>query len=165
MTTALAIGSFRSFRAGRGGTAVSAASEALDKLYVRVLEHLNVPAIQSAPLRGLLANLQDLYDRCSKQGWDGYDAVPIIEDTYEEARHLIAMLPTSCPPPDITPDPTGHISFEWYKSPRKVLVVSVNGTGVLTYAGLFGSGKIGGAEPYETSLPAAIIDSLARLYS
>ncbi|OGA37728.1 MAG: hypothetical protein A3G24_02805 [Betaproteobacteria bacterium RIFCSPLOWO2_12_FULL_62_13] len=164
MTDALAIGNFRGLRAGRGGTAVSAASQALDKILVGVLEHLNAPATQSEPLRGVLANLDELYERCSQPGWDGYDAMPITEDTYNEARELIALLPALCPPPDATPDPSGHVSFEWYRSPRKVLVVSVNGTKMLTFARLLGARKMSGAEPYDKSLPQSIVDSLARLY-
>jgi len=165
MTTALAIGNFRGLRASRGGTGVSAASEALDKLFVRVLEHLSIPAMQSEPLRGLLANLDEVYARCSQPGWDGYDAMPITEAAYEEALELITLFPTLCPPPDVSPDPSGHVSFEWYRSPRKVLVISVNGTRVLTFARLFGSRKMSGAEPYDRSLPQPIVDSLARLYS
>lgn len=164
MTTALALGSFRGLRAARGGTAVSAASRALDQLYGSVLKHISIPAVQSEPLHDLLASLDELYDRCSQSGWDGYDAVPITEGAYGEARELIALLPTLRPTPDITPEPSGHVSFEWYRGPRKVLVVSVNGTRVLTYAGLFGAGKVSGAEPYDTALPPSIIDSLARLY-
>ena len=165
MTTVLAIGNFRGLRASRGGTGVSAASKALDKLFGRVLEHLSIPAMHSEPLRGLLANLDEVYERCSRPGWDGYDAMPITEATYEEARELITLFPTLCPPPDVSPDPSGHVSFEWYRSPRKVLVVSVNGTRVMTYAILFGDGKLSGAEPYDKSFPKSVVDSLARLYS
>jgi len=127
--------------------------------------HYDVPAVHRQPRRVLLANLDELYERCSQPGWGGYDAMPITENTYNEARELITLLPTLCPPPDVAPDPSGHVSFEWYRSPRKVLVVSVNGTKVMTYAGLFGSAKISGAEPYDKSLPKSIIDSLAQLYS
>jgi len=94
-----------------------------------------------------------------------YDAMPITKDTYNEARELITLLPTLYPLPDMMPDPAGHVSFEWYKNPRQVLVISVNGTKVMTYAGLVGSEKMSGADPYDKSLPKSIVDSLAQLYS
>lgn len=165
MTTVLAMGGFQGLRASRGGTGVSAASEALDRLFVGVLKHLNAPATLSEPLRGLLENLDEVYERCSQPDWDGYDAMPITEATYEEARELITLFPTVCPSPEVTPDPTGHVSFEWYRSPRRVLVVSVNGTGVITFARLFGTGRLSGMEPFDKSLPKPVVDSLARLYS
>lgn len=127
--------------------------------------HHDVPAVHRQSRRVLLANLDELYERCSQPGWDGYDAMPITEDAYEEARELITLLPTICPPPDVTSDPAGHVSFEWYKSPRQVFVISVNGTKVMTYAGFFGSAKISRAEPYHKSLPKSIVDNLAQFYS
>ena len=127
--------------------------------------HYDAPAVHRQLRRALLANLDELYERCSQPGWDGYDAMPITMDTYNEARELITLLPTQCPPPDVMPDPSGHVSFEWYKSLRRVLVVGVIGTKVMTYAGLVGSGKMSGADPYDKSLPKSIVDSLAQLYS
>lgn len=165
MSTALAARNFHSLRYGLASTAVSPASAALEALYEEALAHLCRPAIQCLPLAALLAEIDELYDRCSEPGWDGYGALAISEDTYEEARQFVHLLPSVCPTPSVTPEPSGHITFEWYRSPRRVLVVSLDGTRTLVYAGLYGVRKRSGTEPYEASLPAIIIDSLSRLYA
>jgi hypothetical protein len=45
--------------------------------------------------------------------WDGYDALPINQNTAFNARSALPGLLAAAPVPDITPNPNGTLSFEW----------------------------------------------------
>jgi len=111
-------------------------------------------------------SLDEIFEECSEENWDGYDALPISEDVVLEAKRLIESLPatSSIPMPEIVPEPTGEIGLEWYKSKRSVFVVSVNGKNEAAYAGLFGPNKTHGEEYFGDSIPSVIIDNLKRLF-
>ncbi|MFQ5754324.1 MAG: hypothetical protein ACE5HI_20250 [bacterium] len=110
-------------------------------------------------------SLNDVFEECSQEGWDGYDALPITEDAYYEAERLIKSLPlTSFPMPEITPGPNGEIDLVWYRSKRLVFIASVSGKNEIVYAGLFGLNKANGQEYFGVSLSSAIIANLKRLY-
>lgn len=114
----------------------------------------------------VLQSLKEIFEECSKEGWDGYDAFPITEEAYIEAERLIKILPTPffTPMPEITPEPNGDISLEWAKEKRQIFVVSVSGKNEITYAGLFGVNKTYGTEYFGDSLPSKLIENLCRLY-
>ena len=40
-----------------------------------------------------LRSLAEVYRECSEDGWDGYEALPISQDAYIEAKGLIMSLP------------------------------------------------------------------------
>jgi hypothetical protein len=117
--------------------------------------------------RELLNNLNEVFENYSIPNWDGYDANPITEDAYLEAERLVRALPMNpgFPMPEIIAEPTGDISFEWYKGKRQVFVMSVSGKNEIIYSGLFGVNKIHGIECFSDSLPSIIISTLKRLYS
>lgn len=78
--------------------------------------------------------LNDLYEECKVSNWDGYDAFPIEEKTKLLTEELLKSLPEDIPVPDISADPDGQISLEWYYSPNKLLSFSVDPKGFLHYA-------------------------------
>ena len=39
----------------------------------------------------VLQSLDEVFDECSVEGWDGYDALPITKCTYNEAKRLIKI--------------------------------------------------------------------------
>ncbi|MEC4685094.1 MAG: hypothetical protein VST71_05105 [Nitrospirota bacterium] len=118
------------------------------------------------PLEEALQSLEEVFQECSEEGWDGYDALPISEEAYLEARRLLESLPLTSfiPMPEIIPEPTGEIGLEWSKGPDMVFVISVRGKNEIVYAGLFGKNKTHGIEYFSESLPAVIIENLKRLY-
>ena len=78
---------------------------------------------------------------------------------------MIASFPLFLPLPDVVPEPTGEIAFEWYKDKHHVFVISVSGNNIITYAGLFGKmSKTRGTEYYTDSLPSIIIENIQRLF-
>lgn len=112
-----------------------------------------------------LEELEKVYEECSEANWDGYGAMPISRETYSEARKLLRMMPSSLPRPDISAEPDGEITFEWYKEKYSVFVISVGSDNLITYAGLFGeSNKIHGTEYFADELPEIICHCIRRLF-
>ena len=110
-----------------------------------------------------LIELDRVYDECRTSGWDGYGALPISVDAFESARRLLLALPLGTPAPSIGAEPDGHITLEWYKSPRQTLSVSVSPDGQLHFAALMGASKQYGTEPFYGNMPQAILDLIYRL--
>lgn len=113
-----------------------------------------------------LQSLNEIVEECSEPGWDGYDALPIREEAYLEARRLIRSLPTTSfiPMPEITPEPNGEIALEWSKGTRQIFIASMRGNNEITYAGLFGVNKTHGIEYFGDALPSVLLENLKRLY-
>ena len=112
-----------------------------------------------------LKTLNEVYQKCSVENWDGYDAVPISPNAYSEATEVLKMLPSTLPMPEISPEPAGEIALEWYKSKDWIFVISLRGKRTITYAGLFGEkNKTYGTECFEVSLPNIILRSIHRLF-
>jgi len=110
-------------------------------------------------------SLDEVFDECSEEGWDGYDALPITDYSYIEAKRLIESLPlTSFPIPEVVPESSGEIGLEWYRRKRLIFTVSVSGRNEIVYAGLFGTNRAHGTEYFGDLLPSVILENLKRLY-
>ena len=113
----------------------------------------------------VIQSLNEVFDECSEEGWDGYDALPITKNAYIEAKRLIESLPlTSFPIPEVVPESSGEIGLEWYRKKRLVFTVSVSGSNEIIYAGLFGTNRAHGTEYFGDLLPSVILENLKRLY-
>lgn len=114
--------------------------------------------------RPLHQELFRIYRDCLEENWDGYDAAPIPPGAFKEAKKIISLLPLDLPLPEIEPESTGEITFEWYKNQRNLFVIGVGGKETITYAGLFGQhAKARGAEYFKDELPSVIIQNIKRL--
>ena len=82
--------------------------------------------------------LIEIYRDCHKADWNGREAAAIPYAAIVEAEQLIAQIPERYPMPDIFPESTGEVGFEWYIDPYRVLLLSVAGDGYIYYAGLYG---------------------------
>jgi hypothetical protein len=107
---------------------------------------------------------QKLQKLCYEGNWDGYGALPVSQATYDEAVRFLNALPSWLPTPEIVPEPSGDIGFEWNFGKNRVLAASVNGTNRITYAGLLGTGnKAHGTEVFDGSIPQALVDHISRI--
>lgn len=102
--------------------------------------------------------LYDIFDQCSSEGWDGYQAVPVARDTFDYASFILACLSPNIPFPEIGADPDGHLNFEWYKDPRHLVSVSISPEGKLYYAALIGEKKVHGTEHFSGEISKRIRD-------
>jgi hypothetical protein len=143
-------------------TGVSEAAEKLNSMINRVLQDCSRSV--TIDKDSLFQELDEVFEECSVDNWDGYDAKPINVKSQIEAIRFARNLPTTIPTPEIAADPDGEISFEWYEGPRRVLTVSIGSHNKATYAGLFGLNKVNGEESFYDEIPKAILDNLNRLF-
>lgn len=101
--------------------------------------------------------LCDVVEQCREPNWDGYSALPVRDETYRAAYRFLESLPLGTPVPTIGAEPDGHITFEWYTSPKRLLSVSVSPEGELHYAALTGFGKTYGTELFLGEPPRILL--------
>ncbi len=113
----------------------------------------------------LLEELAEAWAECQEPNWDGYDALPVSRAALRNMYTFLEALPFGFPRPTIGADPQGHLSVEWYRSPRRVLSVSVTSDELLHYAALLGSSKTSGTETFFGEVPESILSLVRRVYS
>ena len=113
----------------------------------------------------VLSELKKIYWEYSEKNWDGYGALPISQEAYHEAVRFLEVLPLSwLPIPNVGPEPEGDIGFEWTFGKNRIFIVSINGTNIITYTGLLGTGnKTHGTEVFDGSIPQTIVNNISRV--
>lgn len=117
---------------------------------------------------GMMDGFDELYmtaKQCSVENWDGYGAAPVSYKTFLQAKDLLEALPLGTIAPTVGAEPDGHITMEWYKSPRHTLSVSISSEGELHYAALLGHKKRYGTEPFWGEVPDVIMDIIRQVES
>lgn len=112
----------------------------------------------------IVQELNNIYEDCSQPNWDSYGATPIDIETYRESLRFIEYLPKDIPCPELTPEPDGEVSFEWFISNQKLFSVSIGRNGELSYAGIYGIIKAHGAEFLGDELPKTIFENIKRVF-
>jgi len=142
-------------------------SETYDRLAKKVLETID-DATRPVSLgwrRHLSDQAKTLGHECSRQGWDGYEANPILPEAVSRALLLIELLPEGTEIPELVPDPVGEISFEWSDRHDRILSVTPR-KGVLVYAAILGHDHTQyGKAPVRDSWPAEIQSILTRYFN
>lgn len=109
--------------------------------------------------------LQEIYAESSSSNWDGYGAEAVTAGAVDEVFALLNSLPRSLPRPELTPEPDGSMALEWENGPNRLISLSVNGKGVIVYAGLIGKGsKAHGMEVFNDSLPENLVAYINRIF-
>lgn len=151
-------------------TSISARSDTGLSSDARKLDDLTRDALDVTPSQSMgerqrtsLEALQAALEESSSTEWRNQGGQPVAASTLRYALELLRALPTGIALPDILPHPDGELAFEWFRSPRSVLTVSISPSGRLSYAGLFGENKSHGAEYFAEELPEAIALNLRRL--
>lgn len=111
----------------------------------------------------VFTELAEVASGCSLPGWDGYGAQPVNPETLAQATEFLKALPLSTPPPSVSADPDGQITFEWYKSPRRIISVSISSEGDLHFASLEGSKSFFGTVPFYGQAPTEIVEIVHRV--
>jgi hypothetical protein len=111
----------------------------------------------------MFEELLKIFEECREPNWDGYRAQAVREETYHLAHQFLAALPLGTPVPSVDTEPDGNLTFEWYRSPRRTLSVSVSPAGDLHYAALIRSAKAYGTEPFFGELTKAIGSLIQRV--
>ncbi|QXD13983.1 hypothetical protein GQ464_010985 [Rhodocaloribacter litoris] len=148
-------------------TSAGVSEEALElqDCFAGVLDSLFRNVTLGEPLEKAQESLEEIFEDCSVENWDGYGAAAVSLDSYLEARRFLGLLPMTFPMPDVTVEPEGVIAFEWYNGPKRVFAVGIGRDGLLTYAGLFGINKTHGTEYFGDEIPETILNNLRRLFA
>jgi hypothetical protein len=88
---------------------------------------------------GTLQQLYIIYKECSSAGWDGEQAIPISLEVLKNALKFLFSFPSGIEAPVICAEPDGAITLEWYRSPNKVISISINPDGLVYWAALIGA--------------------------
>lgn len=115
---------------------------------------------------GVMGDFDELYKmvkQCSVENWDGYGATPVTLETFRQAINALETLPLGTIAPTVGAEPDGHITLEWYKTPRRTLSVSISPEGELHYAALLGQKKRCGTEPFCGEVPDVIMDIIRQV--
>jgi hypothetical protein len=113
--------------------------------------------------KGVFNELFNVAEECKTPNWDGQGAASVMEETYRLAFRFLEAFPLGVPAPSVGAEPDGHLTLEWYRSPRRTLSVSVDPEGDLHYAALLGPSKTYGTEPFFGDVPKAIMDLVSRV--
>ncbi|ALC14963.1 hypothetical protein DSOUD_0163 [Desulfuromonas soudanensis] len=108
-------------------------------------------------------DLSLIFEECRTANWDGYQAEPVFEETYQLAGQFLKALPLGASMPAISAEADGHLTMEWYRTPRRTLSVSISPEGQLHYAALLGGSKAYGTEPFFGEVPEAIMSLINRV--
>jgi hypothetical protein len=115
--------------------------------------------------RHTFEELLSVYEECNTPGWDGESAVPIVSATYVHAYRLIEVLPLGIQLPSISAETDGHLTLEWYRSPRRAFSVSISSEGELHWAAFMGARKVAGTEPFLGEPPVEILRRIREVYT
>jgi hypothetical protein len=127
------------------------------------MDHVAASATSRLRLDAIDARLM-LPDDVTHANWDGEGADPVPKAAFEEARIFLRKFPSFTPLPDVNPEPDGHLGLEWYRDNRHQFVVSFNGTGILSYAGLIGQESVYSRRYIEEEIPEEILTNIARVF-
>ena len=91
--------------------------------------------------KGAFQQLDRIFEECSNIGWDGVDAKPISAETLQSAKTFLKSFPLGIESPDVGAEPDGAITLEWYRSPNRVISISINPGGCFYYAAIIGANR------------------------
>ncbi len=113
--------------------------------------------------RAAKEELFDVSEECAEPDWDGYGAEAIDIETYRKAFNFIDALPSGYPTPEIDAEPDGHLTFDWHRSPRYTLSVSVSPDGYLFWSALLGARRLNGSEPFLNRIPGGLLQLILEI--
>lgn len=96
--------------------------------------------------KGAFQQLDEVFKECSTAGWDGEEAKPISGEVLGYAKIFLNSFPLGIEAPEISAEPDGAITLEWYRSPSRVLSISINPDGWIYYAAIIGASRRHGAD-------------------
>jgi hypothetical protein len=106
----------------------------------------------------LFHSIVDARAMAEQDDWDGDGAAAVSTIAVDAAIALSTALPHSLPIPQVQPETTGEITFEWRKDATHIAVLAVDGQYVRWSALAGADAPRSGAERYQKLLPLAALD-------
>ena len=103
----------------------------------------------------------DVAAACSKEGWDGEDAIPISADSVGRAIKLLYLAPDAIRPPSVVPTIDGEIAFEWRLGKHKIISLLVEDDEII-FSAILGSlnNRESATKPLKNGWPARLSEIL-----
>jgi len=142
----------------RVGAGSSEAASSVVRQLGEVLEHYAAPRMDL-----LVPQINELVADGRLETKLESDTIPVDRETAQTAIDFAFQLPRSMPPPEVTSEPDGEISFDWLGASGKMFSVSINKGGRIAYAGRFGEqSKVHGIEQLSEVCPAEILRGIEK---
>lgn len=91
--------------------------------------------------KGTFQQLDEIFEECSSEGWDGDRARPISGEVLQCAKTFLKSFPLGIEAPEVGVEPDGAVTLEWYRSPNRIISISINPGGWLYYAAIIGASR------------------------
>jgi hypothetical protein len=87
--------------------------------------------------------------------------IKINSSAIKEAAKILKNLPDEIPIPELIDEANGFLTLEWYKDPKNIFVISLNGTKTLEFAWMYGGSKeFSGKLDILDMIPESLIEDL-----
>ena len=111
----------------------------------------------------LHAQFFEVITECSEPGWSGERSDPISPEAVAAGYKLISQLPEDIPSPAVGAIPEGLLSFEWYRGPKRIVMVVANSNNGVDYAIRRGDEVFHGSSPFFGKLPETVLSQIRSL--
>lgn len=119
-----------------------------------------VPMSQRAAVR---ADFSEVLADCADTGWSGERSDPISPEAANAAAKLIDHMPSDIPDPSVGAIPEGLVTFEWYRSPKRVVLVVPTANNSVDYSIRRGNELLHGSAPFFGKLPETVLSQIRAL--
>ncbi len=113
--------------------------------------------------KGTFQQLDEVFEECSSEGWDGERAKPISVEVLRCARRFLSSFPLGMEAPEVGAEPDGAITLEWYRSPNKVISISINPDDRVYWAALIGTSRRHGADYSLMGISDDLLDLISQI--
>lgn len=112
----------------------------------KIFETLQMSNVLGFAAKGTFQQLDEIFEECSSDGWDGERAKSISGEVLQCAKTFLKSFPLGVEAPEVGAEPDGAITLEWYKSLDRVISISINPGGWLYFAAIIGTKKRNGVD-------------------
>ncbi len=120
---------------------ISDSAQVVNSIALRYEERQLNTGLARITLDKTFDNLDEISRDCSKPNWGGEDEKPLSGSALADAKAFLSSLPRKYQSPDIIPEPSGAIAFEWRSGFFRSLIVSFVGGQRVEYSSLAGRSK------------------------
>lgn len=149
-----------------GSMGVSNDSEHLYGIYDEALENLRSTICISSELRAIENSkqiLREVFEEAFEDNWNGEESKAVTMETYEVAQEFLNYLPDTIPEPEVSAEPDGEISFDWYGGNGSEVSISINETGKASFAAILGKRRYHGTDYFNCTIPERLLDHISEV--
>jgi len=103
----------------------------------KVFNRINDTASKAQRPISVISQLIQIEQECSENGWDGYDATAINDQTLNNTLEFTRSLNESLPTPEICPEPDGELAIEWFGVNGATISISIGKTDNINFSAIF----------------------------